>query len=123
MALSASDYLHITPSKFAATGAFDPVLDVDSLFFLDPLLLRKTRVPEFKCSYAKLEDRFNGIGKLLLHSKTPGDPLWRKAERLFDFPEVEGLCIGYSHRGTGRRDGWGIAPNRLGNGQGYHRRR
>src|ERR1039458_9275817 len=101
MAISASDYLNLAPSKFAATGAFDPVLNVDSLLFLDPLLLRKTRVPEFKQSYAKLEARFKGIGKLLRHSKGPGDPYWRQAERLFVFPEVEGLCIGYSSKGTG----------------------
>jgi hypothetical protein len=42
MAISASDYLNISPSKFAATGAFDPVLNVDSLLFLD-LLLRNTK--------------------------------------------------------------------------------
>ncbi len=101
MALSASDHLKIGPSKFAATGAFDPILDVDSLLFLDPLLLRKTKVPEFKQSYAKLETRFKEIGKLLRHSKTPDDPFWREAERRFKFPEVEGLCIGYSSKGTG----------------------
>jgi hypothetical protein len=100
MALSAGDFLHIPPSKFANTGAFDPVLDVDSLLFLDPLLLRKTRVPEFKGSYAKLEGRFKGIGKLLKHSKRAGDAFWRQAERKFAFPEVEGLCIGYSQKGT-----------------------
>lgn len=101
MALSASDYLGVAPSKFTSVGAFDPVLDVDSLLFLDPLLLRKTRVPEFKQSYAKLEKRFKRIGKLLHHSKGPSDPFWREAERQFFFPEVEGLCIGYSRNGTG----------------------
>jgi hypothetical protein len=93
--------LKIARSKFEATGAFDPILDVDSLLFLDPLLLRKTRVPEFKQSYAKLEKRFKGIGKLLRHSKATGDPFWREAERQFNFPEVEGLCIGYAREGTG----------------------
>jgi hypothetical protein len=101
MAISASDFLNVAPSKFAATGAFDPVLNVDSLLFLDPLLLRKTKVPEFKNSYAKLEARFKALGKLLAHSRAVGDAFWRQAERLFVFPEVEGLCIGYSSSGTG----------------------
>jgi hypothetical protein len=101
MSLSASDDLSISPAKFASTGAFDPVLGVDSLLFLDPLLLRKTQVPEFRGSHEKLETRFKGIGKLLKHSKAVGDAFWRNAEHMFIFPEVESLCIGYSSRVTG----------------------
>jgi hypothetical protein len=107
VALSVSDYLKILPSTFASTGAFDAVLDVDSLLFVDPLLLRKTRVPEFKQSYTKVEAKFKGIGKLLKHSNAVGDPFWRQAEREFLFPEVQALCIGYSGKGTG---GAGMGP-------------
>jgi hypothetical protein len=107
VALSVSDHLLISPSKFLGTGAFDAVLDVDSLLFVDPLLLRKTRIPEFKRSYAKVEAKFKGIGKLLKHSRTVGDPFWAQAEREFRFPEVQGLCIGYSGTGTG---GAGMGP-------------
>jgi hypothetical protein len=80
VALSISDYLKIAPFKFSSTGAFDAVLDVDSLLFLDPLLLRKTRVPEFKASYAKVETRFKAIGKLLKHSN--GTPYGQKSQTL-----------------------------------------
>lgn len=108
MALSVSDHVGVPPSKFARTGAFDAVLDVDSLLFIDPLLLRKTRVPEFKGSYAKIEQRFKDVGKLLaLSNGTVNDPFWKQAERLFRFSEVQGLCVGYSSKGTG---GAGMGP-------------
>ena len=100
MAQSISSYLEISPRDFAATGAFDAVLEVDSKLFIDPHLLRSTSAPELEGSYQKMLDHFSAVIKLLEHSKGRGDKFWREAEKRLYFKEVKGLCIGYSNKST-----------------------
>lgn len=100
MPVSISDYFGIPKDAFDATGAFDAILDVDSRLFIDPQLLRQTEIPEFATASATLEERFVAIMQLLRSSQSVGDIFWRNADRLFDFPELRGLCIGYSRRST-----------------------
>jgi hypothetical protein len=107
MPKSVSDFLKIPVKKFDATGAFDAVLDVDSKLFIDPHLLKRTRVPELRKSYARLEKRFEDILTLLAKSKREGDVFRRAADKKFTFPELRGLCIGYSSHGT---EGSGMGP-------------
>lgn len=107
MAISVCDFLGIEKEKFDSTGAFDAILDVDSKMFIDPHLLSACEVPEFQKSYEKVRQRFTDILKILRHSKEKGDVFWRRAEVYFKFPEVKGLCIGYSSRGT---NGSAIGP-------------
>ena len=106
MPLSVSDYIKVEPEAFNQTGAFDAVLDVDSRFYVDPLLLSKVAVPELIGSHDKVTRRFSNILRLLAASKIVGDGCWRDAVRLFQFPEVKGTCIGYSRSGT-TGSGWG----------------
>ncbi len=107
MPISVTKHLKINSGKFTQTGAFDAILDVDSRFFINPLLLKYVRIPEFQDSYSKLESRFRNILKLLRNSTLENDAFWRQAERFFCFPEVNGLCIGYSDKGT---SGSGMGP-------------
>ncbi|WP_162909595.1 hypothetical protein [Aggregatilinea lenta] len=100
MAISVSDYLGIDAEEFAQTGAFDAILDVDAKLFIDPHLLKDTSAPELQGSYGKVRHRFIEILKLLEASKKPGDKAWREAAHRFRFPEVQGLCIGYSAQST-----------------------
>jgi hypothetical protein len=98
--VSISDHIGVTAKRFDQTGAFDAVLDIDSRLFIDPHLLKNTRVPELSGSYGKVKKRFADVLKILRASKAEGDKFWRAAFDLFYFPELGGLCIGYSGSGT-----------------------
>ena len=47
-----------TNGAFDATGALDPILNVDTRLFIDPALLRTTTVLEFKDSYTTVTEHF-----------------------------------------------------------------
>ncbi len=100
MATSITDFLGIDKQKFNEYGAFDAILNVDSRFFIDPHLLKDCKIPDFQNSYSKVEKRFRDILLVLKHSKNEGDIFWKNAEKFFEFPEIKGLCIGYSNKGT-----------------------
>lgn len=99
MTISLGDYFGIDPSAFEGTGALDPILGVDTRLFIDPSLLRHTTVPELQESYAKLSEHFADVIRIVRHIHTEDDAFWRNADRMLTFPEVQGLCIGYSSKG------------------------
>jgi hypothetical protein len=100
MPISASDHLGISLKRWAKTGAFDPILDVDSRLFIDPLLLRRADPPEFKGVQQTIDSALGAILKLLDASKRKGDRFWIEAGNRLTFPEIPGLCIGYTADGT-----------------------
>lgn len=100
MAISISEYLDLDPERFDETSAFDAILDVDSRLFIDPHLLKFTEAPELEKSYESVSARFQEILKLLETSKRKHDAFWREARKRFNFPEVQGLCIGYASQST-----------------------
>lgn len=108
MPLSISEHICVNPEVFDQTGAFDAILDVDSRLFIDPHLLQATGAPELSGAYQKVRARFADILKLLATSKRPGDVFWNEALHRFTFPELRGLCIGYSASGTAGR---GMGPS------------
>ena len=108
MPQSLTSYLGIDQSELTDRGAFDPVLDLDTRLFLDPHLLKHCDIAEFKDSYQRLQQHFRSIGKLLAKSKSRNDVFWRKADSMMIWPEVKGLCVGYSSKGTA---GSGIGPD------------
>lgn len=107
MAISLSMYCGLDPSELESRDVFDPVLDIDTRLFLDPHLLKHTNVEEFGGSYQRLKTHFGKIARLLLSSDVQGDVFWKGADHLMKWPEVKGLCIGYSREST---DGSGIGP-------------
>lgn len=100
MPISISEHVGIDPEVFAKSGAFDAILDVDSKLFIDPHLLQATNAPELATSYQKVTKRFEEILHILRASNRENDVFWREASRRFYFPELRGLCIGYSSRNT-----------------------
>lgn len=104
---SFADFYKIDPDLFAASGAFNPVLSVDTRLFIDPRLLTKTTVEEFKNSTAAIGDYFAQVMLVVTKIKKVGDPFWKAADALLTFPEVNGLCIGYSINGNA---GSGMGP-------------
>lgn len=100
MPTSLSKYLGVPKITLDSLGVFDPILDHDTRLFIDPLLLKHCKTPEFASSYADLQSRFLAIGKLLQNSKHKHDPFWNSAATRMSWHEVRGLCIGYSTSGT-----------------------
>lgn len=107
MPKSLSSVLGIDSSEITDCGAFDPILDLDTHLFIDPHLLKHCDVTEFASSYEALQKHFRKIAKLLKANQSIGDPFWKKADSMMEWPEVKGLCIGYSSKGT---SGSGIGP-------------
>ncbi len=99
MPVSITEEFGIDPSAFADTGAFDALLDIDTLLFIDPALLKGTTTPEFEKADEAVKQHFAEVVSLLAQAKE-GDVLWTEASRRLQFPEVEGLCIGYATRST-----------------------
>lgn len=86
----------IDPKILDNLGVLDPVLNVDTKLFIDPLLLHKSSHQEISHGAVQTyRNRFQTIIKLLQASKEENDVAWRNAKRLFDFPEITGTCLGY----------------------------
>ena len=97
-----SDYLNIG-YKLEEGGTFDPILDEDSHFFINLQRLKRTTIPEFVDSYEKIHEFFRKIIKLLdkARSKDHTDTFYKQALRMFNFSEVNGICLGYAKGITG----------------------
>ncbi|MDO8371016.1 MAG: hypothetical protein V4573_05975 [Pseudomonadota bacterium] len=107
MSQSLADFYSIPEQLFESTGALDPILGVDTRLFIDPALLRVSTVPELAESYSRIVSHFEDVLRIVANIANEGDRLWRQADRLLTFPEVPGLSIGYSTRGT---HGSGMGP-------------
>jgi hypothetical protein len=106
----ASEYFEIDETDYKKTGAFNPVIGVDSLFFVDPLLLSKTKVPEFKDAQKEVRDYFASVITLI---RTGNQKARKLAHKKLILREVRGIGIGY---GSKTDDGSAIGPelaNRL----------
>jgi len=86
---------NISKEKIQELGTFDAFLDEDSSFFINLKRLKECTLQEFADSYNKINKRFREIG-LLLKSATPNDRLYREAIKKFDFPEVNGINLGFA---------------------------
>ncbi len=107
MPVTISQHVGVSAKVFAETGAFDSVLDFDSKLFIHPQLLKATKTQELNGAYPRLTNAFRDVMHVLKASKNRNDALWREADRRLTFPELQGLCIGYSRHGTA---GAGMGP-------------
>jgi len=89
-------------------NVFDPLLDLDANYFINIKRIQQAKTIEFTGAYNKVNQRFDQIGRLLLHSSQVGDKLFRAALSLFHFPEVNGICLGYSNSKYGSGIGRGL---------------
>ncbi len=103
-----SKQFNIDPHVLENLGVFDPILNVDTRLFIDPLLLQLSHHPEINVSaWETYQKYFEEIIKLLSHSKIEGDVPWRNVERKFLFSEIKGTCLGYG-AATISGSGWGV---------------
>ncbi|WP_139140316.1 hypothetical protein [Variovorax boronicumulans] len=109
MIFSFSDHFQVDAGAIEAAGALDPILGIDTRLFLDPRLLHSTETPELAGSSEKVRAHFEAVLKLVLRTQKNDDVFWRRADRMLTFPEVRGLCIGYS---SGSTAGRGMGPQK-----------
>ncbi len=106
----AHEYFEVSEFEYKKTGAFNPVIGLDSLFFVDPLLLSKTKIPEFKNAQEEVRKYFANIITLV---RSGNKSAREKAHKMLTLREVKGVSIGY---GSETDDGSAIGPelaNRL----------
>lgn len=98
MIISLVDAFKVDKLKFEATGAFDPILGVDTRLFIDPSLIRDCKIPEFQKAYLKIQKFFENIIRILKKAKntSKSDLFWKNALNFFKTNEIKGFSIGYS---------------------------
>lgn len=96
MAILFSNEFNIPEETLKDLGVFNVFLDEDSHFFINIKRLQVSKIPEFANGYEKANKYFHSIGALLKASKSSTDRMYREAFRRFDFPEVNGINLGFS---------------------------
>ena len=80
---------------------FDPVLNRDTMLFIDPFLIFKQESDEFKGAHAELIQFFDNAYKLVAAAdENSGGDSWNKALQALVFPEPEEFCLGFTSEGT-----------------------
>ena len=101
MPISLTDYYKIDKKFFNKFGALDIILDKDSLFFIDPLLVRNNRIKEFSNAKEKINSHFSNIITIIKHYIENKNPIFfEEADELLTFKETTGSCLGYSKSTT-----------------------
>ncbi|MCK5129124.1 MAG: hypothetical protein KAQ68_04690 [Clostridiales bacterium] len=100
MPFSITDFFEIDKSAFDETNALDTIIDIDSLYFIDPKLVKLCNIKEFSKAENKITEYFSNLMLLLKHSTTKNDDFWLGANKLLTFKEITGNCLGYSEYST-----------------------
>lgn len=91
-----STHFGIQEYELRRLGVLDPTLNVDTKLFIDPFLLADSTHPEISEQGRRTYERhFEQVIALLKGTKAKGDVAWRNAQRLMQFPEIKGTCLGY----------------------------
>lgn len=92
-------------NKLSDLGAFDPILDLDSNYYVNIKRLQNTKTPEFKESYRKIDQYFSDLGLLLSSSIKQWDKPFSAAYKKFNFPEVNEIGLGFAKGSHGNAFG------------------
>ena len=91
-----SGYFGVDPHTLKKLGVLDPTLAIDTKLFLDPLLFKESIHSEIHdAGVRQYRKHFETVIKFLAEIKYPGDVAWRTGERLLEFHEIKGTCLGY----------------------------
>jgi hypothetical protein len=97
--ISLSRYFDVKPQELIGRGVLDAHLGIDNRLFVDPNLLERSDIPEFKGARKVLKAYFAIIIKLLEKSQRKHDLAWTEAEKRLRVREEHGAALGYSHAG------------------------
>ncbi|OHV18061.1 hypothetical protein BK022_01725 [Methylorubrum extorquens] len=96
-----STHFGIDTADLEKAGLVDPLLDVDTPLFIDPVLLEKSGNERIKAhSIARFRKHFDGFVRLIAMSEREGDAAWKAAQRQLDLSEPPENGLGYG--GSGR---------------------
>ncbi len=85
---------------------FNPILTQDTLLFIDPFSVFKSKDELFKDSYSEMMYFFQQAFELIAHAGGNKSNLsYKKAESMLVFPEVNAVCLGYSKTRCGSGTG------------------
>lgn len=105
-----SDAFNIDEKVLKDQGLLNPLLNVDTKLFVDPLLLVKSSNSIISGEgYNQYIKYFENIIKLLKKSKRVGDEAWKASKILLMIEEVQGTSLGY---GVGSTTGRKL-PNKI----------
>lgn len=88
---------------------FNPILTQDTLLFIDPFAVFKSKDELFKDTYSEMMYFFQQVFELIAHAGGNKNNLsYKKAESMLLFPEENAFCLGYSktRRGSGTGPLW-----------------
>lgn len=98
--ISFREHFGIDPAVFDRLGILNPMLNVDTKLFIDPVLLDASGHPEISEQASNsFREYFGEVITLLRAIRSRLDTPWRAALRRFNFPEVPGTCLGYGTTG------------------------
>jgi hypothetical protein len=104
-----TDQFGVPLERFRESGLLDPVLNADTQLFIDPLLLERSDNPIIReRGAAKFKKRFTDVYRLL-HIRPRTEVVEAALDRLLQFPEIAGTCLGYTAGGVG---GHGMGPEK-----------
>jgi len=100
-----SEHYNISGSKLSDMGIFNPILNLDTRLFIDPILLKTSKHETINQDAVKeYNTYFSTIISLLSHSKQSNDFAWKNAVKQLPEKEIDGTCLGYGTNSiSGRR--------------------
>ena len=100
--ISFSDHFNADKKNLEKLGVFNPILNLDTKLFVEPLLLKDSKSEIIKNSFDDYKQYFANILLLIRKSKVydSSDIHWRTAKKLVRFPEYKSTCIGYGRETT-----------------------
>ena len=108
--INLSKYLGLG-GRLEEEGIFDLVLNKDAPYFINIKRLAVSSEKEFADSYAKIQEFFRQIYKLLSKAKDKDSRLYKEAENRFQLHEINNLGLGYSKGINGNAFGKELIKN------------
>lgn len=97
---SFTEQFGLDPADLDRLGILNPMLNVDTKLFIDPVLLdTSTRREISQQATNSFRQYFSEMIKLLRASHASGDRPWRQARSRFYFREIPYTCLGYGTSG------------------------
>lgn len=97
---SFTEQFGLGPADLDRLGILNPMLNVDTGLFIDPVLLDASTRPEIsQRATSSFRQYFGEVITLLRASQTIGDRPWRQARSRFYFREIPYTCLGYGASG------------------------
>jgi hypothetical protein len=99
MVMKFSKYFKIAAAALREQGVLNAHLGIDNRLFVDPNLLKSTKIAELKGARGDLERYFSPVITLLKASQKEKDVAWEEAKKRLTFKEEHGTALGYASAG------------------------